>query len=169
MAVLARPAPRAVLLRQKQPNGQTSRFEPRTANSTLSRTINYQRPGQAILSKCRSNGRFIKAPIAVLSMRMQLQASFSAKAASYQGQPPMAVLSMQKHGQTSRFEPRIANSTVSRRAKQFLAKAGPMAVLSRPAPMAVLSRQRQLKASQAIFSKSQITVLQRPFYQRRSS
>ena len=45
MAVLARPAPKAVLLKQKQPNCQTSRFEPRTANSTLSRTINLSAAG----------------------------------------------------------------------------------------------------------------------------
>ena len=113
----------AVLSRQKQPSGQTSRFEPRIASSTLpfikalavlSRQKQpsgqtsrfqpriassvYQRPGQAIFSKGRPNSRFIKA----MSNGRFMKA--------------LAVLSRQKQpsGQTSRFEPRIASSILAR-------------------------------------------------------
>ena len=116
MAVLSTRGPMAVLSKQKQPDGQTSRFQRQIAILVLSRTISlsaagpsyfqqkqvqwpfyqreaqwlfyqsrsnrmarppdfsdklqfwyypaqsiYQRPGQAILSKSRPNGRFINA------------------------------------------------------------------------------------------------------------
>ena len=64
---LLRPGPMAVLSRQKQPNGQTSRFEPRIRLPHYPAHSMYQRPSQAIfLANCsfinaRPNGRFIKA------------------------------------------------------------------------------------------------------------
>ena len=53
----AKAGPMAVLSRQQQPDGQTSRFPV----SVLSAQSVYQRPGQAIFSKRRPNDRFIKA------------------------------------------------------------------------------------------------------------
>ena len=113
----------AVLSRQKQPSGQTSRFEPRIASSIVSRAISLSAAGPSHFIKAMSNGRFIKA---------------------------FAVLSKQKQpsGQTSRFEPRIANSILARAIS--LSASGP-------------SHQ---KRAQWPFYQGQV---QWPFYQGRSS
>ena len=109
----------AVLSRQKQPSGQTSRFEPRIASSIVSRAINLSAAGPS---------HFIKAMSNVLSKPWPFYQSRSSQAA--------------KHPDLSRglqhFSPR--NHFISIRAKP--PKASPMVVLSRPSPMAVLSRPR---------------------------
>ena len=112
----------AVLSRRKQPGGQTSRFQRQIPSSLLSRTINLW----AKLFSAKAG------QMAVLSTR-----------------GPMPVLSRQKQpdGQTSTFQRQIAffaiiphDQFISGRAKRFLAKAGPLTVLSTRGPMAVSSR-----------------------------
>ena len=89
MAVLSTRGPMAVLSKQKQPDGETSRFQRQIAILVLSRTIS----GRAKLFSAKAG------PMAVLSTR-----------------GPMAVLSKQKQpdGQTSRFQRQIVFSLVSR-------------------------------------------------------
>ena len=89
MAVLSTRSPMAVLSKQKQPDGETSRFQRQIAILVLSRTIS----GRAKLFSAKAG------PMAVLSTR-----------------GPMAVLSKQKQpdGQTSRFQRQVAILVVSR-------------------------------------------------------
>ena len=86
----------------------------------------YQRPGQAILSKSRPNGRFINA---------RPNGRFINAEAT--GWPDLQISSDKLH---FRYYPARSHG----RAKLFSAKAGPMAVLSTQGPMAVLSRPAQM-------------------------
>ena len=138
MAVLSRPWGLAVLSRQTQPSGQTSRFEARITSSILARAISLSASEPS--TKSEPNGRFIKA-MAVLSRpwfyqgrSSGLQIPYYPAQSVYQrpGQAifnssfikarsngrfikALAVLSRQKQpsGQTSRFQPRIASSILS--------------------------------------------------------
>ena len=87
----------------------------------------YQRPGQAILSKNRPNGRFINA---------KPNGRFINAAAT--GWPDLQVSAT-----NCIFVIIPHNQFISGRAKLFSAKAGPLAVLSTRSLMAVLSRQKQ--------------------------
>ena len=89
------------LSKQKQPDGQTSRFQRQLAILVLSRTIKFI-SGRAKLFSAKAG------PMAALSTR-----------------PPMAVLSKQKQpdGQTSRFQRQIAILVLSRTIS--LSAAGP--------------------------------------------
>ena len=60
----------AILSKQKQPNGQTSRFEPRIASSILPAQVYRQNGPNDCFVQARSNGRFINA-LAVLSRQKQ--------------------------------------------------------------------------------------------------
>ena len=146
----------AVLSRQKQPDGQTSRFQRQIAFSLLSRTISlstakpsyspqkqaqlpfyqsrsnrmarppdfsdklhfryyparsiYQRPGQAILSKSRPNGRFINA------------------------RPNSRFSKAEATGWPNLFAIIPHDQFISGRAKLFSAQAGPIAVLTTRGP-----------------------------------
>ena len=104
MAVLSTPGSMAVLSRQKQPDGHTSRFQQKLAISLLSRTINLSAAGPSYFQAKAG-------PIAVLSTQgpmavLTTGGLFSAKAC------PMAVLS-------------------TRCPMAVLSTPGPMAVLSR--------------------------------------
>ena len=108
----------AVLSRQKQPSGQTSRFEPRITSSILARAISLSASEPSTKSgpngrfiKARPNGRFIRA----------------------------LVLPRQKQ-RIAKFHIIPHSQFISGRAKLVSAKAGPTAALSRQGPMAVLSR-----------------------------
>ena len=83
----------------------------------------YQRPGQAILSRSRPNGRFINA---------RLNGRFKAT----------GWLDLQISATSCNFGIIPHNQFISGRVKLFSAKAGPMAVLSTRGPMAVLSKQK---------------------------
>ena len=114
IAVLSRPCPMAVLSRQKQPSGQTSRFEPRIAGSILARAISLSPSGP--------------------SHQKRAQLPF------YQGQFQWPFY--EGLGRFTKTEAADCTHSqfISSRAKLFSAKAGPAAVLSRQGPMAVLSR-----------------------------
>ena len=151
----------------------------------------FHRPGESILSKSRPNGRFINARPNGRFIKaeangwpdLQISATncifviiphdqfitgraklFSAKAspmAVLSTRGPMAVLSRQKQtdGQTSRFQQQIAffviiphDQFISGRAKLFLAKASPMAVLSTRGPMANGWPDLQISATNCIFA-----------------
>ena len=127
MAVLSTRGPMAVLSKQKQPDGQTSRFQRQIAIWYYPAQSVYQRPGQAILSKSRPNGRFINA---------RPNGRFIKAEAT--GWPDLQISAT-----NCNFCIIPHNQFISGRAKLFSAKAGPMAVLSTRGPMAVLSKQKQ--------------------------
>ena len=160
----AKAGPMAVLSRQKQPDGQTSRFRDKLHfRYYLARSI-YQRPGQALLSKSRPDGRFINARpqwpfYQGRSNRNARPPDFSDKlhfryypARSVYQRPGQAILS--KSRPNGRFIKAEAtgwrdlqisttncifaiiphNQFNSGRAKLFSAKAGPMAVFINARP-----------------------------------
>ena len=97
----------------------------------------YQRPGQAILSKSRPNGRFINA---------RPNGRFIKAEAT--GWPDLQISAT-----NCIFAILPHDQFISGRAKLFSAKAGPMAVLSTQGPMAVLSRHcLQISATNCIFA-----------------
>ena len=127
MAVLSTQGPMAVLSRQKQPDGQTSRFQRQIAFSLLSRTISLSAAGPSYFQQKhaqwpfyqrRPNGRFMQAEATGWP---DLQISTT-----------NCIFAIIPHDQFT-----------SGRAKLFSAKASPMAVLSTQGPMAVLSKQKQ--------------------------
>ena len=87
----------------------------------------YQRPGQAIFSKSRANGRFINA---------RPNGRFIKAEAT--GWPDLQISAT-----NCNFGIIPHNQFISGRTKLFSAKAGPMAVLSTRGPMAVFSKQKQ--------------------------
>ena len=167
MGVLSTRGPMAVLSKQKQPDGQTSRFQQQFAFSLLSRAISLSAAGQASLGKSRPSGRFING---------RPNGRFIKPEAT--GWPDLQISAT-----NCIFAIILHDQFISGRAKLFSAKAGPMAVLSTRGPMAVSSRQKQpdgqtadqfTSAGQAIRSKSRpngrfINAMPNGFYQGRSN
>ena len=136
MAVLSTRGPMTVLLKQNGwPNLQISatncifRYYP-------ARSI-YQRPGQAILSKSKPNGRFINA---------RPNGRFIKAEAN--GWPDLQISAT-----NCIFAITPHDQFITGRAKLFSAKASPMAVLSTRGPMAVLSRQKQTDGQTSRFQQ----------------
>ena len=129
LALIARKRQMAVSSKQKQPDGQTSRFQPQVVTSLLSRTINVSAAGPSYFQQKPGQWPFYQG-LALVARKRQI-----------------AVSSRQKQAdcQTCRFQKQIAISLLSRTSNltaagpsYFQAKAGPTAVLSTPGPMAVL-------------------------------
>ena len=127
IAVLSTQGPMAVLSRQKQPDGQTSRFQPQIAFSLLSRAISLSAAGPSYSQQSRPNGRFINA---------RPNGRFIKAEAT--GWPDLHISAT-----NCIFAIIPHDQFISGRAKLFSAKASPMAGLSTRGPMAVLSKQKQ--------------------------
>ena len=182
MGVLSTRGPMAVLSKQKQPDGQTSRFQQQFAFSLLSRAINLSAAGQASLGKSRPSGRFITGgPMAVLSnqkqpdgqtSRFQRQIAFSLLSCTISLSAAGPSYSQQKQAQWPYYQRkaqwpfhqgrsnRMARPQISlpARAKLFAAKAGPMAVLSTRCPIGFIKAEAtgwadlQISATNCIFA-----------------
>ena len=135
----AKASPTAVLSKQKQPDGQTSRFQRQIAFSLLSRTISlsakqaqwpfYQREAQwPFYQEQRPGSQTPDLSRGLQNSILSRASSLSAAGPSYSQQKQaqsMAVLSKQKQpdGQTSKFQRQIAFSLLSRTIN--LSAAGP--------------------------------------------
>ena len=102
----------------------------------------YQRPGQAIFSKSRANGRFINTRPNGRYIKAEAT-----------GWPDLQISAT-----NCNFGITPHNQFISGWAKLFSAKAGPMAVLSTRGPMAVLSKQKQPDGETSRFQR-QIAIL----------
>ena len=121
MAVLSTRGP----TRQKQPDGQTSKFHQQIAFSLLSRTISLSAAGHGRFINARPNGRFIKGE-ATGWPDLQISATNCSKPNSrFINARPNGRFIKQKQpdGQTSRFQRQIAFSLLSRTIS--LSAAGP--------------------------------------------
>ena len=165
MAVLSTRGPMAVLSRQKQPDGQTSRFQRQTAISLLSRAINLSAAGPSYSQQKQAKWPFyqreaeatdgqtsIIPPDQFISGRANLVSAKGSPMAVLSTRGPMAVLSRQKQpdGQTSRFQRQISFSLLSRTINS--SAAGPSYFQQKQARLPFYQREAQW-----------------PFYQSRSS
>ena len=127
MAVLSTRGPMAVLSKQKQPDGQTSRFQRQIAILVLSRAINLSAAGPSYFQQKQVQWPFYQ--------REAQWRFIKAEATGWRD--------LQISATNCNFGIIPHNQFISGRAKLFSAKAGPMAVLSTRGPMAVLSKQKQ--------------------------
>ena len=98
LALIARKRPMAVSSKQKQPDGQTSRFQPQVATLLVSRTINVSAAGPSYLQQKPAQWPFYQG-LALVARKRQIAVSSRQK---------------QADGQTSRFQKQIAISLLSR-------------------------------------------------------
>ena len=98
LALIARKRPMAVSSKQKQPDGQTSRFQPQVATSLLSRTINVSAAGPSYFQQKPAQWPFYQG-LALVARKRQIVVSSRQK---------------QADGQTSRSQKQIAISLLSR-------------------------------------------------------
>ena len=127
MAVLSTRGPMAVLSKQKQPDGQTSRFQRQIAILVLSRANSLSAAGPSYFQQKQVQWPFYQ--------REAQWRFIKAEATGWRD--------LQISATNCNFSIIPHNQFISGRAKLFSAKAGPMAVLSTRGPMAVLSKQKQ--------------------------
>ena len=137
-----------VLSRQKQPDGQTSRFQRQIAFSLLSRTISLSAAGPSYSRQKQAQWPFYQREAQwpfyqSRSNRMARPPDFSDNLHFRYYPGPVAVLSMQKQpdGQTSRFQRQIAFSLLSRTIS--LSAAGPSYSQQKQAQLQFYQREAQ--------------------------